>query len=415
MKTLSDRLRLAEVKLTTQIIPRAADLEGLDLIMDELIDISIQAAAKRNFKLLGSMESVTRKLGINCLQFAEKAPWITKKYLNSFMVEADEVTGFLKDPYPGLKKSVQTELLEALIDNVLAHETFYSRAKPRVAQEILEALLKHTDRPSPLIRLCEAVAMSNTKDVAGANFVIMAIKNAISAQAQAQAEIDASKALIQAIHAGDNDVMTTLDAESLGVLTKGQQALSSPHLAQSRVIQAALHWLKASEVNIAESIHDGEVCEWTNARSVSAAREFEVPLIAAHLSTRIDAFEYSELAEAAINLGIYTDSKHGASMFEKTNFSINCCAGVLAYSLIHKDVLPASFPKGRQHEILEKAVELMDDDPINADFGQSVLERFFSAVPPFADMSKLSKSHIHRDLMKIKKYNGMRLENDMGL
>ena len=384
MMPLAERLRILELQMSPHSMLHGDKPSLIAEGLDNLEEITRDALSRRNFYALGRIETLSARIAARSISMVLSNPELVLRALHQCKVEAEDATDLIVRLHNSNALEKHPELVDALIDNIIRHETFFSIAKPRVSKDLIEDFIRYTPRPGPVVRLCEAVAHANTKDVAGASFVLSALASAEKLSAQAAEE--ASRC-------------------------PGQ---TSGYADRSVVIAAVNNWLKSSEAGIAESICSGAPSEWTSLSSVEVAEAKELPLIAANLLTRLDMLPFPKMSALAA-AGFLTDRKHMDAVLQAHDANDTDQRGsVIAYCLLYKDILPEAIFTRDFVSAFARAADLMEGRPLHPG-AKAILERMVDKLTPADDISPLLKSGLHSELISFRKYRGMTLENELGM
>jgi hypothetical protein len=386
MIPLAERLRIAEMNLNLIATFRADKTRELSEIMDELIAIAAVAMQRKNYKLLGQINEASKKLGTKCAAYVSSHPQLILRFMENFRVEASDAGPLLEKMIPPLQSQVSHRLIDALVENILRNEAYIVSGHSRAAHELISSFIELNDRSGPVVKLCEAVAHTNTEHLAGASSCLNAIRVATNLAAQSDEE--------QRLHPGTD----------------------SAYFNKSAMIQEITHWLRDSEMAIAQAIREGDPSEWVTIQSIDIAEQWGLAVIAANLLTRMDMISFKKLAVLAKEANFYTDERQIKKIFE-THVDVNDPqrAEAIAYCLAFKDFLPDMALTGGFIQTFATAATFMGDEPLNPIHGQNVLERMVEKITSSMDISPLRKTSLHPHLMKIRKYRGMALENDLGM
>lgn len=385
MIPLAERLRVLELQMSPHSMLNADKAALLQDGLDSLAEIASEALTRKNYYALGHIGSLSSKMASRCITLVTSMPDLVLRALKECKVEAEDATDLIIRLHNDGSADKHPELIDALIDNIIGHETFFSIAKPRVSKDLIEDFIRYTPRPGPVIRLCTAVAHSNTKDVAGASFVLTALASV--------------------------EKLNEQDVEE----AKRWPGQTSGYADRSIVISAVNNWLKSAEASIAESIHAGSPGEWTSISSIEIAEAKELPLIAANLLTRLDMLAFPKLSALASS-GFFTDRKQMDGVLQTHDANETGQRGsVIAYCLLYKDILPDEIFAGDYPSAFARAAGIMGEEPMHPVHGKAILQRLVDKLTPKDDISPLMKCRFHSELISFRKYRGMTLENELGM
>lgn len=386
MMPLAERLRILELQMSPHSMHGGDKPALLSGFIDQISDIVSVASERKSYQILGKIDELSAKLASRCITLIDSHPELVTRAIKNCRVEAEDAKELISTIYKLNAMARHHDLVDALVENIINYETYFSLARPQIARDLIESFIRYTDRPAPIIRLCSVIADTNTKDVAGAGFVVSALKSADRFNVQAVEEA----------------------IRFTGHVTG--------YVDRTRVIEAISHWVKASEVTIAESIKAGSPSEWASISAIEAAESMELPLIAANLLTRMDMFAYPKLAALAKDSGFHTDEKHIEKVLNTHDSSdTGQRASVIAYCLLYRDILPDSIFSGDYPAAFARAAGIMGEEPLHPVHGKALLERMVDKLRPDDDIWPLMKTRLHADLTSFRKYRGMTLENELGM
>lgn len=370
MSTKTFKGRMAELsdeitRLRFHAKPRYDDVSR---VLEEVILVVENAAKLRDYQYLASLQPLIRHLGNTCMKLIGENDTNLNRFTNYFQVESETYLSFVRDIYPTLPDPQADILLNRMIENLICHETYYSAAKPRIAEELLGATLVNTKSPKHAIELCEAICQVNNTELSGINSVVRAL--------------DSSK--------------TGMD---------------------SVVLQSTLQWIKNLDYELAIAVKEGGITDYVIERSAASAAGLGLPLTAANLAIRSDSFDFQWMAEIYEQHGVYSDSKHVEYIINKVNTDVLSAAAFVAFSLVYVDILPEDMTRFNVKELLTLAARDMKELEleVNPKTAMPVLTRLVEHLPSSTDISELDKSILAPYLRKIRKFNGFRLEDALGL
>lgn len=386
MIPLTERLRILELETSPHSFLHGDRVTILNKGLDDLVDISNDAIRRRNYHALGRIDTLSSRIASRCISLLEKSPDLVMKAILICKVEPEDATDLIVRLHNNKSAEQHPDLIEALVSNIIGHETFFSSARPRVCKDLIEDFIRYTPLPGPAIRLCTAIAHTNTKDVSGASFVLSAIASAEKLSLQA-----------------------TEEARKWPGQTNGYQDKTS-------MLSAVDSWLRASEVSISESIRDGAPGEWVSILAAEVAAAKELPMIHANLLGRMDMLPFPKLSALAKDSGFFTDQRQMEAVIDAQDANdIAQRSSVIAYCLLYKDILPDSIFSGDFTSAFARAAGLMEKEPLHHVHGKSILERMVENLSPKDDISPLMKSSLHKELISFRKYRGMMIENELGI
>lgn len=386
MTLLADRIRRLELDLSPGVMYQGNLPVLLGKALDELESISEEAIRNKNYQALGLLDRISVKLSSRTLPLIDKHPELVHRVVSICKVEAYEATDLLIRFHNEGTVDENGGLIDCLINNIIKNETFHSIANPRIAKDLLAEFMLYSHRISSIIKLCNAIAYCNTRVLPGASFVLAAISTV--------------------------EKITCREDHESRLLAKAKTNI----IDKKPMIEVVDNWLKAAETDIAESIRSGEPSEWTSMSAIDVAESRELPLIAANLYTRMDTLPLPELTTLAEKSGFFTDRSHvDAVLAAYQTPSDPARLPVIAYCLMHKDMLPDSIFSGDFPTHFANAALLMGSGSLHPVHGKAILARFVDHLKPEHDISILTKTKLHKDLMGFRKYRGMLLEHDIGM
>lgn len=386
MSILTEQIRLLGNDLNPSVMYQG-DLPSLiEAALDKYQQISEDAIRVRNLKALTNLDALAPKFIERAIPMIDIHPHTLTRAVSICRILPEQLRELLTHIHNRGISSANHKLIDALVDNIITNESYYDIANARIARHLICDLMQFTDRPDPVIRLCATVAACNTKYVAGAGLMLSAI--------------------------------ASIEKLSNQVIEESRRNPSiTPEIGEKQpLINAVLSWIKASEPEIAKSIREGAPSEWTPFSAIEFAETKELPLLAAHLLTRTDGLFLPKLSILAKESGFLTDQAHIDKVLEthRQPNDPNRLA-VIAYCLMHKDMLPDSIFQGDFPSQFANAALLMGDSPLHPVHGKAILSRLVEHLTPAHDISLLMKSHLHAELTNIRKYRGMMLELDLGM
>jgi hypothetical protein len=92
-------------------------------------------------------------------------------------------------------------------------------------------------------------------------------------------------------------------------------------------------------------------------------------------------------------------------------------AGIIAFSLTYADLNPENLDQFNPRELLAQAAAEITEAglEVNPELAATVLPRLVELMPAKTDVSALENTALAPFLRKIRKYNGFRLEDALGL
>lgn len=367
-KTFKSRMAELTAEVTRmRFNPRPAH-ESVQRVLVDMIFAMDEAANLRDYQYLATLQQYIRQLGTCCLKQITVNDSNACVFMEFFQVDSETYFEFVRDTYPALTQPQADILLGKMIDNLIVHETYYSAARPRIAEDILAATLVNTKSARHAIQLCDAVCQVNNNELSGIN------------------------AVVRALHANQ-------------------------HGMDNAVLQSTLQWIRSQDFELATALKDGGITDYVLRRSVDSAADLGLPLVAANLAIRTDAFDLQCMAESYEMHGVVADAKQVAYIVNKSTKDMMSVAGMVAFSLVFENILPEDMSDYSAMELLAiAALEIQEMNlEVNAETATAVLAPLVEQIPATADISDLDAGILSPYLRKIRKFNGMRLEGALGL
>jgi 2-oxoglutarate dehydrogenase complex dehydrogenase (E1) component-like enzyme len=230
-------------------------------------------------------------------------------------------------------------------------------------------MLVNLTTAEPVIRLCDVMVNTNDKNVCGASHVMKSLHGV--------AEYSKDKPLTKAV----------------------------------------LQWARSQDFEIASSLKEGYPTEWVIGRCSGYAAEMGLPLTGANLAIRSDGFVFQDMAEAYELHGIQSDERHISHIANKSTPDVLSMSGIIAFSLVYADLNPENLDCFNARELLILAAAEITEAKleVNPELAVNVLTRLVDLLPANTDISGLEATVLAPFLQKIRKYNGFRLEDALGL
>jgi hypothetical protein len=389
--------RLSALNFNVTLASQASDYTGHYL--DELIAVVDQAILKKDYNLLGYCLQLTQKLNGPCFAHLERCPDLAWRFIEHFKVEPNTFTSFLTGAYRTLPQSLSDALLAKLVENVLKHETYFDLENPRRAEQLLEAVLGESWISEPATALVKAIVLTNTDKFCGAGFVIRAIH---SAKGEHTDEFDYVENLLGMVmeQGLDTNHLRTPLAE-----------LRAKHKNVNEVNQAVLTWVRENQQIIADSILAGPATAWITDDVVRQAQSMNLPTIVNAMAIRSYEFTFELMSELYTAQGVLSDDRHLRKAKELPAHE----ADMLAFSLVHENIL-GDFEFGQDIvEVTESALDKIGNMSFNLLSIHTVVGKLVEQIDIKADVSTLTDSRLGPHLQRFRKFNGMRLEDELGL
>lgn len=262
--TLREQLHVLSIKI------KRDDNTGdqLSSYLDELIHLTDQAYARQDFHFLGNCIGITQKLNADCFRIIPERQDLAQRFVRHFRLSAAIFTPFLTSDYLTLPEEVAEPLLDAMVDNIIRHESYFDPERPRVAEQLLEALLSQARTIAAPMTLFRAIVLSNTEHFCGAGFCIRALDETKEDHSD---EADFLDSLSRNVNL-QGTVADTAD------FLKAIENLRSSISKTNTISDGVIAWVKDHQELVAASIKAGPVTDWINDATVKKAQSLSLPV-----------------------------------------------------------------------------------------------------------------------------------------
>lgn len=342
--------------------------EMVESVLIEVIQTLNDASKVRDYHFLSTLQQSLRHLGAACFKLIGENDATSQLFIDNIQVDTEHYLSFVRDTYPTLPQPQADLLLNKMIENLIVHESYYLAAKPRLAEDVLAATLVNTKSARHAIKLCDAVCQVNNNELSGIN------------------------AVVRALHGNLHGIDDT-------------------------VLQTTMQWIRSQDFELATALKDGGITDYVIQRSVDSAADLGLPLVSATLAIRTDVFDFQCIGEAYELHGIVSDAKHVKHILNKSLPDKVSVAGILAFSLVYENIMPADLSLFSVTELMTLAAHDIQEMKleVNPETATAVLAPLVEQMPTTADISDLDAGILSPYLRKIRKFNGMRLEGALGL
>lgn len=412
MTPLIERCNHLQNRIST-FSPSSIDAnEKLEAMIEDAVSIYKSAISKQNFEALEILGKLNSRISSRVLKNHKENNSLLSKCLCSIRFSWEDVREFLETP----GASHSDDVIAGVFENLIKHETFYSPANPRIARDILQAGFQLLRDDKVILKLCESIGLSNTRDVSGITCLLHAIddiKRENPSTSTTISENTLSDTFSKVLHATKHGI--ALERADLKKLFEIAEAHGNRVATDSKVYDLVVDWIIRNESRIAYSVDSSPVCDWSNTKSIEVAEMLGAKLLAANMSRRIDEFSFDRFSKLAKDMGFFTDDKHLAHLLGKSSVNERTVGELMAYSLTQGYPMPEKILAGNVVKTLEIAADAIGDERLHTESGRVLLEQIVNRLPHGCDLSKISKTSLHRELMTLRKYRGLSLENDMGM
>lgn len=384
--------------LSTKVDPSRNTPDQIQVYLDELISLTAQAYEKKDFNFFGACVDVTRKLCMACFGCLPVRHDLAEKFMEHFKLETNVFIDFFTVDYLSIPHEVGDSIFSHMVANVLKHQSYYDKERPRLAGQMLEAVLGEARTVEPSLALFKAVVLSNTDNFCGSSHVIRAL-------AEVQKE---RPKVLEFLH---NFIEMAAHGVDINILM-GQADETQTKLNKISVVsEAIIAWARDHQNLIAESIKVGPVSEWIGDSVVESALAMNLPVVAQALAIRSTDFTFSIMSALYEESGVFSDEKHLATVMK---YPANN-ADVIAFSLVHQDIL---FDIDASQDIVMlvgNALDKIGDKPFNLLCIHTVVGKLVAKLKPSADVTDMVESRLGPQLKRHRKFNGIQLDNEIGL
>ncbi|MBI6882440.1 hypothetical protein [Pseudomonas putida] len=415
MTPLIERCNHLQNRIST-FSPSSIDAnEKLEAMIEDAVSIYSSAISKQNFEALEILGKLNSRISSRVLKNHKENNILLSKCLGSIRFSWEDVREFLETP----GASHSDDVIAGVFENLIKHETFYSPANPRIARDILQAGFQLLRDDKVILKLCESIGLSNTRDVSGITCLLHAvddIKHENSASPSTSTTISENAlrdTLSKVLHATKHGI--AIERADLKKLFEIAEAHGKPVATDSKVYDLVVDWIIRNESRIAYSVDSSPVCEWSNTKSIEVAEMLGAKILAANMSRRIDEFSFDRFSKLSKYMGFFTDDKHVTHLLGKSSANERTVGELMAYSLTQGYPMSEKILSGNVMKSLEIAADAIGDERLHTQSGRVFLEQIVNRLPHGCDLSKISKTSLHDELMTIRKYRSLSLENDMGM
>jgi hypothetical protein len=367
--------------------------------LEALIELVDQAVAKKDFHFLGLCVQLPQKLNAPCFAYLEQRPDLAERYMEHFKLDAHVFTPFLAGSYLTLPHDQGDALLTQMIENVLKHESYFDPERARVAEQLLEAVLGSARIVEPVIALCKAIVLTNTDKFCGAGFLIRALAGAKDEQSSNLGYMDMLVGL-----ASNNGIDVDFLRASMAELRSKEENVN-------QVNQAVITWTRENQQSIADSLLAGPATEWITESTVKSAQAMGLATIAGALAIRSYEFSFELMSAFYTGQGVLSDERHLHRAMSLPAHEPD----ILAFSLVHENI-QGDMEFGQDLvKVIESALDKIGNMPLNLLSIHTVVGKLVAQMDVKSDVSTLTNSRLGPHLRGFRKFNGMRLENELGL
>jgi hypothetical protein len=385
--------------LSAKIDPSRNTAEQISVYLEELIDLTTQAYEKKDFNFLGACADVTRKLSAACFGYLHERDDLAERFMEHYKLDPHVFTEFFIGKYLEIPHEIGDSIFTQMVQNVIKHQSFFDVDRPRLAGQMLESVLAEARISEPAIALFKTIVLTNTGNLSGAGQGIHALAEAREDQPE---EVDFLDVFFR---------MANNQGLDLGLITAPVDKIRAKLHKNTEVNDAVLAWARDHQEVIADSIKAGPVTEWINDSIVTAAKDMNLPVIVGALAIRSCDFTFSVMSDLYVNQGVLSDEKHMCSIRSYPSHE----ADIVAFSLVHEDVLENIEFHHDMVELIESSLEMVGDTPFNLLSIHTVVGKLVHLMNPRSDVTNMLKSRLSPHLQRHRRFNGMRLDNEMGL
>ena len=385
--------------LSAKIDPSRNTADQISDYLEELIELTTQAYEKKDFNFLGSCADVTRKLSSACFGYLHVRRDLAERFMEHYKLDPHVFTEFFIGKYLEIPHDVGDSIFTQMVQNVIRHQSFFDVDRPRLAGQMLDSVLAEARAAEPAIELFKAIVLTNTGNLSGAGQGIHALAEAKKENPE---EVDLLDTFIR---------MSNTNGIELGLITAPVDNMRSKLEKVTEVNDAVISWARDHQEVIADSIKAGPVSGWITDSIVKATQDMNLPVIVGALAIRSCDFTFSIMSDMYVNHGVLSDAKHMSNIRSYPSRD----ADIVAFSLVHEDVLDNIEFHQDMVEIIERSLCMVGDKPFNLLSIHTVVGKLVHLMNPKSDVSNMVKSRLGPHLQRHQRFNGMRLDNEMGL